>query len=69
MSVFNNVAQAMQSIFGEHQLARETGFIKRERKVTGSGFIKTLCLDAKQIVLKVLLVQDLRINCTYMPKD
>ena len=67
MSVFNNVAQAMQSIFGEHQLARETGFIKRERK--GSGFIKTLCLDAKQIVLKVLPVQDLRINYTYLPKD
>ncbi len=44
MSVFNDVAQAIQSILGEQtdQLAKETGFIKRERKVTGSGFIKTL---------------------------
>ena len=44
MSIFNDVAHAMQSIFGEDidQLAKETGFIKRERKVTGSRFVKTL---------------------------
>lgn len=44
MPVFHDVALAIQSIFSEEtdQLAKETGFIKRERKITGSRFIKTL---------------------------
>ena len=44
MPIFHDVAQAIQSIFSEEtdELAKETGFIKRERKITGSRFIKTL---------------------------
>jgi hypothetical protein len=43
MAIFHDVAQAKQSIFSKEtdQLAKETGFIKRERKITGSRFIKT----------------------------
>lgn len=44
MSIFTSIAQAMQSIFNEeaNELAKKTGFIKRQRKITGSNFIKTL---------------------------
>ena len=50
MPIFNDVAQAIQSIFSEEtdQLAKKTGFIKRERKVTGSRFIKTLLFSWMQ---------------------
>ena len=44
MSIFATIAQAMQSVFNEeaNELAIKTGFIKRQRKITGSNFIKTL---------------------------
>jgi hypothetical protein len=44
MNIFHEVAQAIQSIFSEEtdELAKKTGFIKRQRKLTGSLFIKTL---------------------------
>lgn len=44
MSIFSTVAQAMQSVFNKeaNELAKETGFIQRVRKITGSNFIKTL---------------------------
>ena len=44
MNIFNTIAQSMQSVFNEeaNELAKETGFIKRQRKITGSNFIKTL---------------------------
>jgi hypothetical protein len=44
MEILKDVAKAMQSVLGEEAdyLAKKTGFIKRERKITGSSFIKTL---------------------------
>lgn len=44
MSIFTTVAQALQSLFGQEadDLAKEAGFIKRQRKMTGSRFLKTL---------------------------
>ncbi len=44
MLIFHEVAQAIQSVFSKEtdELAKETGFIKRERKLTGSSFIKIL---------------------------
>jgi len=44
MSIFSSIAQAMQSVFNQEadELAIKTGFIKRQRKITGSNFIKTL---------------------------
>ena len=42
--------QAMQSVFNEDadNLAKTTGFIKCERKITGSKFIKTLLFAGLQ---------------------
>ena len=50
MDVFATAAQAMQSVFNEDadNLAKTTGFIKRERKITGSKFIKTLLFAGLQ---------------------
>ena len=50
MPIFHDVAQAIQSIFSKEtdQLAKETGFIKRKRKITGSRFIKTLIFSWMQ---------------------
>ena len=44
MTIVSTIAQAMQSVFNEeaNELAKKTGFIKRQRKITGSNFIKTL---------------------------
>ena len=44
MNIFSTIAQAMQSVFNKEadELAKETGFIERQRKITGSNFIKTL---------------------------
>ena len=43
MSIFSKVAKTLQFIFNERAdlLAKETGFIIRQRKITGSNFIKT----------------------------
>lgn len=44
MNIFSTIAHAMQSVFNKEadELAKETGFIERQRKITGSNFIKTL---------------------------
>lgn len=44
MEIISQVAEAMQEVFTEKSdiLGRETGFIVRERKISGSGFAKTL---------------------------
>jgi hypothetical protein len=52
MSIFSTIAKAMQSVFNEeaNEIAKETGFIKRQRKVTGSNFIKTFLFGWMQTV-------------------
>ena len=44
MNIFSTIAQAMQSVFNEEadEFAKKTGFIERQRNITGSNFIKTL---------------------------
>jgi hypothetical protein len=44
MNIISKVAQAMQEVLTSvaDELARETGFIKRQRKVTGSSFVQSL---------------------------
>ena len=44
MKTITQISKALQSLFGKQadQLARETGFIQREVKVSGSNFAKTL---------------------------
>jgi hypothetical protein len=52
MNIFLTIAQAIQSVFNKEadELAKETGFIKRQRKITGSNFIKTLLFGWMQPV-------------------
>jgi hypothetical protein len=44
MPIIEEVAQAMQAVLTERadELAKETGFIKRQRQMTGSGFVQAL---------------------------
>jgi hypothetical protein len=44
MDIFSKIAKALQFVLNEKadELAKESGFIKRARKVKGSTFIKTL---------------------------
>lgn len=44
MTIVTEIAGAMQEIFTKRadELARETGFIKRQRNMTGSGFVQAL---------------------------
>lgn len=44
MTIVMEIAEAMQAVFTERadELARETGFIKRQRNMTGSGFVQGL---------------------------
>jgi hypothetical protein len=44
MDIFSKIAQALQFVLNEKadELAKETGFVKRKRKTTGSNFVKTL---------------------------
>lgn len=50
MDIFSTVAKTMRSLFNEEadELAVTTGFIKRQRKITGSNFIKTLVVAGLQ---------------------
>ena len=43
MSSVTQVAQAMQTIFRQaNAIARQTGFVQRESKLTGERFVQTL---------------------------
>ena len=44
MTIVTDIAKAMQEVLTERadELARETGFIKRQRNLTGSGFVQAL---------------------------
>ena len=44
MATITQVAEIIQKVFGEQIeiLARESGFIKRQVTVTGSGFVQAL---------------------------
>jgi len=44
MTIVTDIAQAMQDVLTDRadELARETEFIKRQRKMTGSGFVQAL---------------------------
>ena len=44
MTIVTDIAEAMQEVLTKRadELARETGFIKRQRKMTGSGFVQAL---------------------------
>lgn len=44
MNIVNDIAQALQVVLTDRadELAREVGFIKRQREVTGSGFVQAL---------------------------
>ena len=44
MKTITQISRALQTLFGTQadHLARETGFIQREVKVSGSNFAKTL---------------------------
>lgn len=44
MPIVTEIAEAMQAVLTEraNELARETGFIKRQRQMTGSGFVQAL---------------------------
>jgi hypothetical protein len=49
MATITQVAETMQKVFGEQVeiIARQSGFIKRQVKVTGSGFIQALVLASQ----------------------
>jgi|GEM_PF-4391556 len=40
----SGLRDALQSIFGKRadEIAAETGFVKRKRKITGASFLRTL---------------------------
>jgi hypothetical protein len=44
MDIFSTLATALHRIFNEkaNELAKSYGFIKRQRKISGSNFVKTL---------------------------
>ena len=44
MTIVTDIAEAMQEVLTKRadELAHETGFIKRQRKMTGSGFVQAL---------------------------
>jgi hypothetical protein len=44
MDIFSSIARTLQRILNEkaNELAKTHGFIKRQRKVSGSNFVKTL---------------------------
>lgn len=44
MTMVTDIAEAMQEVLSKRadELARETGFIKRQREMTGSGFVQAL---------------------------
>jgi hypothetical protein len=44
MTIVTKIAEAMQTVLGEwaDEKARETGFIQRQRKVSGRSFVQSL---------------------------
>lgn len=44
MTIVMDIAKAMQEVLTKRadELARKTGFIKRQRNMTGSGFVQAL---------------------------
>jgi hypothetical protein len=44
MTIFSSIALTMQTVLNDkaNELAQQTGFIKRQRKITGANFVKTL---------------------------